>query len=542
MLNVAPNTALHAHQTVCSRLAELSLPVWRVDASGNVLAAPDVGGDIGRLLRSTPITELVSDAARSLADVDKPQIITPVSGFSVIAVPERQRRRCVAWTIALAPSGEFMLGDRFQLACQSAGLPPEQAKQALAALATYTPETIRHLAAMIGWSVADLVGEADSRHAIAGFTRQLTEDFETIDLLHSLARLMGDPSRPQDFVNRALARLNDSMQFAWLGCWVASDPRLARLPMPRTFLTGGSPLPETELSAAADSLARGMTADSKPLIISEAPETGLPRGVQCIVQPVARSSRLLGLLIAGDKQSGDPGVTSFDIHLLETAGAFIAAVLENGALYAEQSAMFIGSLKALTSSLDAKDRYTAGHSERVACLARQLALALGLPENIAERVHIAGMVHDVGKIGVPEAVLLKPGKPTEAEFAMIKRHPEIGYAILKDIPLMQDILPGVLHHHERYDGKGYPSGLAGEQIPLFGRILAIADTFDAMSSNRSYRPALGRQQVIAELQRCAGTQLDPALVPVFLSLDLSFFDRLMAAHRDHVTDVAARAA
>ncbi|MFO0375989.1 MAG: HD domain-containing phosphohydrolase [bacterium] len=285
-----------------------------------------------------------------------------------------------------------------------------------------------------------------------------------------------------------------------------------------------------------------MTADSKPLIISEAPETGLPRGVQCIVQPVARNSRLLGLLIAGDKQSGDPGVTSFDIHLLETAGAFIAAVLENGALYAEQSAMFIGSLKALTSSLDAKDRYTAGHSERVACLARQLALALGLPENIAERVHIAGMVHDVGKIGVPEAVLLKPGKPTEAEFAMIKRHPEIGYAILKDIPLMQDILPGVLHHHERYDGKGYPSGLAGEQIPLFGRILAIADTFDAMSSNRSYRPALGRQQVIAELQRCAGTQLDPALVPVFLSLDLSFFDRLMAAHRDHVTDVAARAA
>src|SRR5690606_26088192 len=157
----------------------------------------------------------------------------------------------------------------------------------------------------------------------------------------------------------------------------------------------------------------------------------------------------------------------------------------------------------------AKDRYTCGHSERVAMLARRIAQAAGLSGPQAERVHICGLLHDVGKIGVPEAVLCKPGRLNDEEFALITQHPAIGHRILKDIPMLEDVLPGVLHHHERFDGRGYPSGLAGQQIPLIARIIALADTFDAMSSTRSYRPAMPRERVLAEITREAGSQLDP---------------------------------
>jgi HD-GYP domain-containing protein (c-di-GMP phosphodiesterase class II) len=151
---------------------------------------------------------------------------------------------------------------------------------------------------------------------------------------------------------------------------------------------------------------------------------------------------------------------------------------------------------------------------------------MGLPEERVRRVHIAGLLHDVGKIGVPEAVLCKPGRLTDEEFAWIRRHPEIGHGILKDIPQLADILPGVLHHHERMDGRGYPAGLKGDGIPLLARVIAVADTFDALSSTRSYRSARPRP----EIARSAGTQLDPAVAAVLPTIDLAEFDRMLAEH------------
>jgi HD-GYP domain-containing protein (c-di-GMP phosphodiesterase class II) len=192
--------------------------------------------------------------------------------------------------------------------------------------------------------------------------------------------------------------------------------------------------------------------------------------------------------------------------------------------------MFLGTLEALTASIDAKDRYTCGHSERVAHLTRALAETLGQDEATLKRMHIAGLVHDVGKIGVPESVLLKPGRLTEEEFAWIRLHPEMGFRILKDIPQLNDVLPGVLHHHERWDGRGYPHGLAGEDIPLIARLIALADSFDAMSSSRTYRKAMSRSTVLEEIRRNAGTQFDPDLVPAFVSLNFSEYDRLVREH------------
>jgi HD-GYP domain-containing protein (c-di-GMP phosphodiesterase class II) len=259
-----------------------------------------------------------------------------------------------------------------------------------------------------------------------------------------------------------------------------------------------------------------------------------------LAQPIVREGAVVGVLVCGDKRGDDPQVSSYDQQLLEAAAAYSSAFLENTCLYQDQQSMFMGSLKALTAAIDAKDRYTCGHSERVAMLARSIALAAGMSPEQAERVHICGLLHDVGKIGVPEAVLCKPGRLTDEEFALIQRHPEIGHGILKDIPMLGDVLPGVLHHHERWDGKGYPHRIASQKIPLVARVIALADTFDAMSSTRSYRPAMPRATVLAEIERSGGSQLDPDLVARFRMVDLSEYDAMVRRHaREHSAASAA---
>ena len=195
----------------------------------------------------------------------------------------------------------------------------------------------------------------------------------------------------------------------------------------------------------------------------------------------------------------------------------------------------MGTVQALTAAIDAKDRYTFGHSERVALMASALALQVGMSREQAERVRIAGLAQSTWARSACRRRCCwwcKSGKLTTEEFAAIKKHPEIGHTILRDIALLGDVLPGVLHHHERYDGKGYPHGLVGEGIPLMARILAVADTFDAMSSTRSYRAAMAREKVLVEIRACAGTQLDPGLATAFLQIDLTEYNRLVAVHAE----------
>lgn len=188
--------------------------------------------------------------------------------------------------------------------------------------------------------------------------------------------------------------------------------------------------------------------------------------------------------------------------------------------------MLLGTLHALTASIDAKDSYTRGHSERVALLSKMLAQQAGFDDHTVERIYISALIHDVGKIGVPEYVLSKPSRLTDEEFGLIKQHPEIGARILQDIRQMQDLVPGVLYHHERWDGRGYPHGLSCESIPLFGRVICLADSFDAMCSSRTYRDAMLHEDAIDEIRDNAGTQFDPELAKHFLELDFEPF-RLM---------------
>ncbi len=173
---------------------------------------------------------------------------------------------------------------------------------------------------------------------------------------------------------------------------------------------------------------------------------------------------------------------------------------------------------ALATALDAKNPFMCGHSERVAGTALLLAQEMGVCPARRAIIHIGAHLHDIGKIGVPDHILNKPGKLTEAEFAMIRQHPAIGGNILSKIKILQPVIDIVRHHHERCDGKGYPDGLSGGDFSLEARIVAVADAFDAMISVRPYRPALSLSAALLEMRRCRGSQFDPAVVDALTTL------------------------
>ena len=172
----------------------------------------------------------------------------------------------------------------------------------------------------------------------------------------------------------------------------------------------------------------------------------------------------------------------------------------------------------IAHALDARDGYTQGHSMRVSVYASTIARELGMSAEEVENIRNVALLHDIGKIGVPDSVLNKPGRLTDEEFEMMKQHPSVGGEILKDIDTIPGIEIGTRYHHERYGGGGYPSGLQGESIPYIARIIAVADAYDAMTSNRVYRNHLSEEQVISELERCSGTQFDPNIAQVAVRL------------------------
>ena len=185
---------------------------------------------------------------------------------------------------------------------------------------------------------------------------------------------------------------------------------------------------------------------------------------------------------------------------------------------------YLDTIGILRQTVEAKDPYTRGHSDRVSEYSVLIGKKLGLDEKTLHILKIGGLFHDIGKIGIPDSILLKESKLSYEEYSQIKNHPMIGVHMLGDAAIFTDILPIVKHHHERYDGRGYPSQLVGDDIPYVARIAAVADTFDAMTSKRSYRDSLPIDVVRAEIERCSGTQFDPNIAKVFLDIMDNDFD------------------
>lgn len=202
---------------------------------------------------------------------------------------------------------------------------------------------------------------------------------------------------------------------------------------------------------------------------------------------------------------------------------------QKGALeksYAALNSTYKNTVTTLSKAVDARDPYTAGHSERVATISLEIGKELRLSKERLETLEISALFHDIGKLGVPDNILLKPGKLDELEFQKIKEHSSIGVNILKDIDFLKDTLPIILHHHEQYSGNGYPCRISGQDIPLEARIICVADTYDAMTSDRPYRKGLSHEDAIAEITKFKGIQFDPEIVDGFLSIDKDILVKL----------------
>ncbi len=207
-----------------------------------------------------------------------------------------------------------------------------------------------------------------------------------------------------------------------------------------------------------------------------------------------------------------------DIRLLKGVARQISVAIQNNRLIADLENLSMNIIHALSSAIDAKSSWTKGHSERVSEYAAAMGERLGMDHRLIERIRLAGLLHDIGKIGTYDTILEKTEKLTPEDIKLIKRHPDKGCEILAPLKELVDILPAVRHHHERWDGCGYPAGLKGTDIPLMARIIMIADAFDTMTYDRPYRPSIGIDNAILELKRCAGSQFDPDIVEVFLEI------------------------
>lgn len=197
---------------------------------------------------------------------------------------------------------------------------------------------------------------------------------------------------------------------------------------------------------------------------------------------------------------------------------------------------YLDMVQTLRYTVEAKDTYTRGHSDRVSEYSVLIGEKLGLPEDQIKTLRIGGLFHDIGKIGIPDSILLKPDKLSDDEYSQIKNHPSIGAHILGSAEIFKDIIPIVKHHHERYDGNGYPSRLKGEEIPYIARIAAVADTFDAMTSRRSYRGPIDIEHVKEEIKRCEGTQFDPQIAEVFLEILNNDYDKIKDIQEKYLSE------
>jgi hypothetical protein len=242
-----------------------------------------------------------------------------------------------------------------------------------------------------------------------------------------------------------------------------------------------------------------------------------PGPVQTLAVSVMRQGRrdgCLALVLFDPKKS----FRSSDIRLLESLAEQVALAVSNAELFQDLQDFLMATVKSLVSAIEAKDSYTSGHSERVNLLSMLIGKKMGLCPSDMETLRWASILHDVGKIGMPETILLKPGKLSPAEFEIIKEHPERGHRLLAPIRQLQEAAISVRAHHEMFDGGGYPRGLAGGDIPLLARIISVADTFDALTSTRPYRNARTLEYALEEISRVRGSQLDPEIAGCFLEM------------------------
>ncbi len=512
------------------RCADLGLVEWCVDINGMPVSDPACRGPVKLWLLSKAVRQQIIECAEMWATMDTPRMIEATTGMRLYPFVIEHHGRRTGFSLMIAFTQDILKSDLLNDGFSGDPLTQASVRHKISGMIRPWDSLSDELNKLMNWMHKDLDGARNSDAMIESYADQLTESYETVTALHMLGRDMGMVADPAAYIHQTLQMISVTIGYEWASFLVNTEEGETLLES-KFHQYGDIDFDEPSLRGEIQNLLQ-----LEPIAVADKTAVYPAEGIfeeldpQVMIHPVQAYGHKYGWLVMGGKQGDDSYVSSHDTKTIDSIAGIFSAFLENTRLYEEQRRAFVGTVRALSGAIDAKDRYTRGHSDRVAMLSEQLAIASGYSVEDAKRVRLCGILHDVGKIGVPEAVLCKNGRLTDEEFAKIKLHPEIGADMLKDLPSLQDIIPGVMHHHERWDGRGYPHGLAGEDIPELGRILALADTFDAMSSNRAYRSAMPREKVLAEIERCSGSQFEPRLAELFLQLDFTGYDE---AVRDH---------
>ncbi|QEG43475.1 HD-GYP domain-containing protein [Roseimaritima ulvae] len=395
-------------------------------------------------------------------------------------------------------------------------------------------QLIRQLAENARQEAQQTLELKDSRGCLVEYADQVTNDFEELAWLRGLAEHIEACDLSSDLQTVSQAILPPLRELINAECiaLIHQVPQADAEPSYEcSYLLGTLPVDMDDCARLIQSCdgqqGHPMVRNATHLIEGDIDTFGLRN---FILVPIARSGSRFGwLLVANRAMLGNSAddlrvnasclsgweFGTFEAGVVNAAAVMLGTHARNSQLFREREDLLLGVVRALINAVDAKDAYTCGHSDRVALIAQQVARKMQLGAAECERIYMAGLLHDIGKIGIPDDVLCKAGRLTDAEYEIIKQHPEIGYSILRHVKQLEYVLPGVLHHHESFDGTGYPQGLAGEAIPLYGRVLAVADAFDAMTSTRSYRRAMDREKAKDILREGAGSQWDPLAVEAF---------------------------
>jgi putative nucleotidyltransferase with HDIG domain len=282
----------------------------------------------------------------------------------------------------------------------------------------------------------------------------------------------------------------------------------------------GVGIEQADLERVGASMAAWVLREARPLIINPADQAGgthvdaVTGAVSAMSAPLVSSDGPVGALTVGSR-SGEVNFGGDDIRLLGTIANHLTTAIGTVEAFGHLHDSYLATVRSLAAAVDAKDPYTRGHSDRVAHFATLTAVEMGLAHEQHLALEMAAYLHDIGKIGIPEDILLKPGRLSDEEMTTMRQHPLIGANILEPVSFPWPITPLVRHHHERWDGSGYPSGLQATRIPILARVLAVADAYEAMIADRPYRKGRTMEEGLAELEACAGSQFDPDVVAAF---------------------------
>lgn len=343
---------------------------------------------------------------------------------------------------------------------------------------------------------------AEQEQEASSLTEEIMLRYEQLSLLFGMSERLGGA---KDNLSRMRAILDTAAEAvgAGQGCLVVNG---------KDVVINGQDAAETDVLR---NLARQAVEQMKPLV-DERRHLALPLSADGVI--------IMGGLALGPKRKGF--YRSGDLKLLGTLAAYSSLLLESGRLYDDLERLFFNTIQSMVGAVDAKDPRTAGHSQRVRRISVRIAEQMGMRPAEVKKLELAALLHDIGKIGLPDLILnnVEP-KLTPEQWTLVKQHPQIGVSILSHVHQLADILPAIGQHHERFDGTGYPHGIKGLDIFHYARIIAVADSYDAMTMARTYRPTFTREQAVAEISDNAGAQFDPDVARAFVNCDQCTDDR-----------------